>query len=278
MSNIGALAQFASNGHEEKVKEIFTQLFPPVDWIFVERSGREESDGWLRDLRVCSGDMFDRYFLLAIPEGGISEEEFGQVISSLGDRGQFVAKLKEAAERKTLEHLLGRLGARVNQLDLAVPVPFITSLFDIGDNLPHTETSGWMVGIDRVCWLLIRRLLEREVDQVKRSNYLRSAIEATDGLYLPLIGVFYGGEPEKDKDSRARPPLLVGEDLRVARQLLLARIRDAAMKNDLSAHPELPFILYRWHDLGPESEPRGWVENLISKKEGLLRPSHIKTS
>ena len=112
MSNIGALAQFASNGHEEKVKEILTQLFPPIDWVFVERSGREESDGWLRDLRVCSEDMFDRYFLLAIPEGGISEEEFGQVISSLGDRGQFVAKLKEAAERKTLEHLLGRLGAR----------------------------------------------------------------------------------------------------------------------------------------------------------------------
>src|SRR5205809_5020618 len=52
-------------------------------------------------------------------------------------------------------------------------------LFSI--STPYEGTS------DRVCWLLIRRLLEREVDQVERSKYLRSAIEATDGLYLPLI-------------------------------------------------------------------------------------------
>jgi len=188
----------------------------------------------------------------------------------MADREKSVAYLRESANRKTLDRLLGRLGVRIDEVDLTNAGSLITAFFDVGDEFPAPVGISWAIAPDRITWLLIRRLLEREVDGATRSRYLRSAIEKTNGLYMPLMAVHFGAtDSDKEKEKR-QVPLLVPEDVAEAKALLLARIRKAAEEGTINRHPHLAYILYRWRELGSEEETRDWVRRLVGKKEGLL--------
>jgi predicted KAP-like P-loop ATPase len=270
-ARIEMLVSKASTDHAEAVREVLSQLFPSVEMILGGMApGSGEHEEWLRDLRVCSRELFDRYFLFAIPEGDVSEGQVARFMAVVGDREQLVAVLKDAIARNQLDRLVGRLGARINEVRLDDIVPLMAGVFEIGDSLPRVPPSGWEVGLDRLCWLTMRRLLERQPHESERSRILRSAIESTGGLYLPLVALFFGADAGKESASGARSPLLIEDDARAVRECLLNRTRAAASASTLSHHPQLPFILYRWRDLGSDEEPRRWVERLISKHEGLL--------
>lgn len=69
------------------VHEIVKQLFPPIEWALGGSGYAAEFDeAWYRDLWVCSEDVFDRYFHLAIEEGEISQAAMDRILAATGDR------------------------------------------------------------------------------------------------------------------------------------------------------------------------------------------------
>jgi len=70
----------------EQVREILKQLFPQIDWALSNYGYGGFEDGWLRDVRVCHPNVFDRYFHFTIPEGDISQAELEVILSLTGDR------------------------------------------------------------------------------------------------------------------------------------------------------------------------------------------------
>ena len=62
---------------------------------------------WERDLRVCSDDIFDRYFVLTTPEGEISETEIVKLLEATDDRIAFRESPPTARGRWPAE---GRVG------------------------------------------------------------------------------------------------------------------------------------------------------------------------
>jgi predicted KAP-like P-loop ATPase len=254
---IGA-AQAASKSQAE---EILKQLFPKVS------TGNEER--LYRELRVCHHEVFDRYFLLSIPEGDISQADLDALLSSTNDRDKLVAKFNELRKQGLLAVVLDRLEAYKQEVSLANAVPFIAALFDIGDDLPEEQTgmfqtSTWMHASRIIRWCLLK-----EPDIAKRHSYLAEAMNISEGLYLPVMKVAI----ETDSQKEGRIPserLLDDKSVDDLKAILVAKIRKAAESGRLASHPKLGTLLGIWAEWAGPDGPKAWVENFTESGEGLV--------
>jgi predicted KAP-like P-loop ATPase len=122
------------------VKQILSVVFRPIEWLVQNYgfgSGFEE--GWERELRACSERYFDRYFLLALPEGDVSQRDVEAVLAAAADRKRLVTVLVALRERDLLDAMLERLEAYKERIDRGAAVSFVTALFDIGDGLAGSK-------------------------------------------------------------------------------------------------------------------------------------------
>ena len=63
-------------GTKRKAAEgICKELFPQMAYPFGGNPGAVTTSDWRRSQRICSDDMFDRYFILGVPVGGITRSE-----------------------------------------------------------------------------------------------------------------------------------------------------------------------------------------------------------
>ena len=90
---IGQILDKAPSEIKKEIKEIIHQLFPQVNELETGKSKtrgiddsvvyslRSERD-WGKARRVCSKDMFDKYFQLSVPEGILSVREMKDFVSA----------------------------------------------------------------------------------------------------------------------------------------------------------------------------------------------------
>jgi predicted KAP-like P-loop ATPase len=226
------------------------------------------ANDWLRDLRVCHPEIFDRYFQLAVPEHDISQAEIDRILELAGDRGGLVEHLRSLHERDLLALAVARLESYKDDVDLDHAVPFITALFDIGELLPKREGFFGM-GADMHTIRVIHWYLKREASADKRYQVLRQAIENTSGIYLPVNKTSI----ETSKEGKARDPetfLVETEVIGDLQSLCVEKIKAAAASGELRTNPHLGYILFRWNEWDDSEEPRAWIEQLVSSDEGLV--------
>jgi predicted KAP-like P-loop ATPase len=255
----------------EQVREILKQLFPQIGWALSNYgygSGFEE--GWMRDVRVCHPDVFDRYFQFTIPEGDISQTELEVILSLTGDRQGLVSEFQSLTKRGLVEVALDRLEAYKQEIDLKDAEPFVTAIFDTGDDLPVGGSSSFLIEPAMRAIRVIHWYLKRENDPAKRGDILKRTMTLTSGLYLPILKTsleYNKQERQSDPDS-----FLVNEQgLLDLQRICLEKIRVAAENGILENHPKLLYILYRWREWASPQEPRKWVEDLVSSSDGLLK-------
>ena len=267
-SRVESLVGGASAG---TILEILKELFPAIEWSFDGmKYGAQEREVWLRNRRVSSPAMFDRYFVLSTPMGELSEAEFKIAVDSAHDRTEFRRHVMELSARGLLQPLVRRLTAEIDEIALSAAPAIITSLCDIGDELPKVPAGTWELHSDRQLWLLIRRLVERKSDATERSRCLRSSVEESSGLHLPLMALHFGGMKPKEDKGDSDNTLLLHDDLESLKRTITKRIHEAADSGRLRNYHELPFLLYRWLDLSGEREVRSWVERFVSQQDGLI--------
>lgn len=245
---------------KEAVKAILKDLFPRL-------TGNDDS--FYRDLRVCHPDVFERYFLLSIPEGDISQADLDDLLGSTNNREGLVTKFNDFKKRDLLSTLLDRLEAYKQQVKLDHAVPFITALFDIGDDLPESDggmltVSTWMHASRIIRWYLVT-----EPDIAKRREYLAEAIKASEGLYLPAMKIAL----ESDAQREGRLPserMLDDASVEALKPMCVEKIRNAAESGKLTKHRHLGTLLSIWAEWSDPSKPKAWVEKLVQSKEGLL--------
>ena len=81
LAELKAMIDAVPTDRQEQAKNILKQLFPPVEWAFGGMSysnGFEE--GWYRELRACSENVFDRYFHFALPQGDLSQSAIDRLL------------------------------------------------------------------------------------------------------------------------------------------------------------------------------------------------------
>jgi len=260
------LIKGANENSRPRVREIIKQLFPAIGWVF---GGPRYSAGiheeWLRDLRVGHPDTFDRYFNLVIPHGDISQAEVDRLLAHADDRENTVAQLLSLSARNLLATALERLEAYKERIPLEHSIPFVTSLFDIGDELP--KAGGGMFEIEPAMHAIriVHWHLKRLNNPHEQARILGEAIRATTGLYLPVRQVSLE-EGTKDPEDR----LVDDADLPQLQALCLAKLRDAAGQGTLQRNSEMARLLYSWSAWAGVNEPKQWVEGLLASDDGVL--------
>ena len=258
---LAALIEAAQPGSKAAAREILEQLFPKVT------PGNEEV--FYRELRVCHPDVFDRYFLLSIPEGDVSQADLDALLASTNDRNQLVTKFKELKKQGLLAVVLDRLEAYKQEVNLADAVPFITALFDIGDDLPEDQVGMFTVTTWMHASRIIRWYLMKEPDPSKRLSYLSEAIRLSDGLYLPAMKIALETDSQKEGRS-SNERLLSDKAVDELKVICLEKIRHAADSGELSSHPRLVMLLGVWVEWAGPQEAQTWVEKLTQSSDGLI--------
>lgn len=267
---VESLVNQASETNRPQVREIVKQLFPPAEWVFGGPgygSGFEER--WFRELRVCHPDVFDRYFHLTIPEGDISQADLDRILALTGDRQGLVTEFRSRNKRALLGVALDRLEAYKEKLDLSHAVPFVTALFDVGDELPEERGGFFSISPEMHASRIIYWFLKQESAPGKRGAILKEAMRTSTGLYLPIMTAsLEGNEEKRKKDPDAFN--VTDADLEELHQICVEKIEQAANAGKLVTHPNMLAILYRWREWGSPEKPRQWVEGLIDSKAGAL--------
>lgn len=267
---IEGIVTLAPENRQPWVREILKRLFPHVERFYGGSSYHSGIEGdWVQELLVCSKDVFDRYFVLGIPEGDLSQADLERVLSLSGDRQGLVRELGTLQDGGLLVTALERLHAHAEKIPLQHARSFVTALFDRGDELPEETRGLTSISPDQRAGYLIFGYLRRQTDQEIREQVIGTAIEETTGLYMPVMTVSWAEAPEdRQKDPRER---LVGDSvIQTLKDLCVQKIRRAADDGRLATHRELQYLLLRWRDWADQDEPSSWAANLIKDRNGLL--------
>jgi predicted KAP-like P-loop ATPase len=269
-SAVNTLADGEPAHLKSPILDVIRELFPGTDWAF---GGSEKPtqylDIWLKERRISSPVIFDRFFQFGVPQNDISGEETDRVVGLAGDRTAMVSALIDLSNRGMIFIFVQRLDAYKDEIPLQVAVPFITAIFDIGDLLPEDD-PGTFVGPS----LLFRRVvffyLKRQQGESERMSILRSAISETTGLIQPLMLTMSEVDPKRREEPDKN--LVTDEDAQELKALCIRKIREAALEGPpLSTNPRLGSILYRWLDwTNDAAEVKKWVSNVASSPEGAM--------
>jgi predicted KAP-like P-loop ATPase len=245
----------------ERVREIIRQLFPPAEWAFGgARYGAEREEGWYQEFRVCAGDLFDRYFHFAIPESDLSQETIEGLLAAAGDRTRLRAELRSLNAQGLLAVAMERL-EEYKDKGLDPIKPFVTALFDIGDELPEKKGGLFEITPAMGAMRLLDLLLQRQKDPAQSLETLRSAIEQSEGLSLPVW--YIAAQEQKGPETTISP-----KDLAELKQICVTKIRFAAAAGRLAAKPGLRMILYWWKDWSAPPEAKDFCRELLRTRQG----------
>ena len=268
-SELEALVQKAGDHTRENVRAIIKTVFPPTAWALGGSYYEHQSDRWFREHRACHPDLFDKYFQMTIPEGDISLRELEEVVSLASDRAALADELRSLGKRKLLDVTMDRLEAYKEAIGLEHAVPFITGLFDIGDDLPPGHLGISEVPAAMHATRIIYFYLKQEPTLATRGEVLTKCVNDTTGIYLPVYVIAIEGD--KVKENREEQARLIDEEgLKQLKDTCANRIAQAAAEGTLLHHPNLAELLGSWQKWTSSEEPREWVRSLIDTPKGLL--------
>lgn len=266
LAELDRLLALAPATNHPAIKQILAVVFQPIEWLLQSYGfGTGFEEGWERELRACSERYFDRYFLLGIPEGDVSQREIADVLAAVHDRDLLASKLRDLRDRNLLDAMLARLDAYKEQIDLGAAVPFVTALFDIGDGLSgfiRMADFGAAMHASRILYWYLRRFPSEE----ERERVLNDAMRATTGTQLPVDVV---SDERRRDESRKRDFLISEARLPEFQALAVEKIRALAAQGTLAAHSDLPSFLYRWREWAGEQEPREWAAKAVAEGGSL---------
>jgi predicted KAP-like P-loop ATPase len=265
-----ALNTIMASAPEERraqLSSLLQQLFPTIQWV----SGgpfytAESSEEWYRDLRICSRDVFDRYFQLGISADDLAESDIQTILSSLGSREELNKLFRELRARGLFEKLLERLEAYKSVLDTENVLPFCISLCDEGDYL-SSESSGMfeqspLMHAERIIYWYLKRV----TSPGRRAEILAAAFAESKGTTLPISLLGYAHRLLEDSNQEQ---FIEEKDLAKLRIVVVEKIRSAS-RNGLLSLPQMPRLLQFWKSWGNEDEASRFVRDLTAEPSGAL--------
>lgn len=269
---ITSIIDLASERHKEGVKEIIRHLFPTVEWALGgSRFGGGFADGWFHDLRVCHPDIFPRYFQLAIPERDISQSELDDLVSKTNDREALQAAFQGFKERGLLDVVLNRLDSYKERIPIESALSFVSTLFDIADNLPEVETGFFGLGPDAHASRIIYWYLRQETDAERRGQILYEAMSKSEGFSLPARVLSTDEQRRKGKRDLA-DCLVTDSYLLRLKELFVSKLKSFIKEapERIMSNRDLVAILYRWREWGDPKEIAAWIDEITGSEKNLL--------
>ena len=264
-----------------QVREIVKGLFPKCEWALDGPGYAADIETtWRQQLRVCSSEHFEKYFLFAPPSGTISEAMWAEIVSLLPDQRWFEEVLLAAINERgrhgyasKAKELLDRLEDFCNTSpDKDKIQAVIRSILRLGDTLIAVKDEEFLGGLlpwdneTRILRVLLHAL-KRVGDEMVRSELLTSAMQDECALLTMtqlaiIIGQEHGLFGGDGRDSRHNSALLsegnVRKLLRKVNQLILAA-SDGEKGGSLNKSPFSLRIVHNWSDIGSKDKAVRWI-------------------
>lgn len=268
---IMSIVEHAEESQRDYIIEILQGLFPHIEELFGGTSYDQVfHDEWEIDKRICSLQMFDRYFLLRLTENDITQSELNNVLSRVDNRFELVPEFRVFIKRGLFPTLLSSLRSYTieGKIDTNNAIPFITALFDISDELPERiETitydgfTKWII-IEIINWFLIQ-----EKDNSRKWDILKNSIKYTDGFSAPVLFVIN----LRERYEKNELLFLKENEIEYLEKICLKKIEKASQSSLLISKPfQLQSILKYWSKLSSPNEPINYIKRIINEKDGLL--------
>ena len=260
------LDNLLSRVHEsqrETVRAICGQLFPQIGVQYGPGTYQE----WRRQLRICVPDMFERYFLLGIPAGEISEVELETLLELTGHPGQLASALRELIEQGRVRRFLERMEDYADEVPEDHIEPLCLALLNIGDELPVEKRGFLDFGADVQLVRVLYQLLKRLPGSQDVCDLLVRVFPQSTSVFTPVNVVShltYLSEKEEPSDL-----VLNASQLQPLQELCVEKVQIARNQSSLQKVPRLNLLLLHWNEWGEPTDVRAYVADLIAVPEGL---------
>lgn len=250
----------------EDVVLLINELFPMHNFgekIDYRGSTKIDESYLYQQARLASYDVFPRYFQLSISESQISFSELEKFFQMSVSRHDVVRALSDMKSQDKIWALTAALDKFKLKIPSKIHSALMGGLFDFADELDDDRGENFFTSplarIERVLYWIFRDLIPTEVE---RDLLFRTALDGTNGLYLPsrMTKLLSGS----DKSRR-----LISEKVEEeVWSIFLSRIRDRARSSTLLNEPLLLNLLYRWRERIPvgSNEVAIWVHEMAKQR------------
>ena len=268
----------ASKLKPDVVKEILTRLFPRVESFYSNTYyGPNWLSTWRREGRICSPDMFDTYFKLALPEGDISLKEMETILSLASSSETFGEAILGLIKDDRIVRFLERLEDYTREyIPQSVAGSILCVLMDIGDLVPEKDVGFLEMDSHMRVLRVIHQLCLRFSSQQERYNILKQSIQnAQRSLYTIVdeinIEELRHDKYEQEKNKEPDDKLTVnGEQLKDLQRLVCGKIEEWASDGRLGKASGLQNILFIWRQWGSVEKVKSFVDDMIKNESGLI--------
>lgn len=211
--------------------------------------------------------MFERYFLLGIPAGEISEVELETLLELTGHPGQLTSALRELIEQGRIRRFLERMEDYTDEVSVGDIEPLCLALLNIGDELPVEKGEFLDPGADFHVVRVLYQLLKRLPGSQDVCDLLVRVFSQSTSVFTPanvVSHLTYLSEKEDPSDL-----VLNSSQLQRLQELCLGKVQTARNQSSLQKVPHLNVVLFYWNEWGDPTDVRAYVADLIAVPEGL---------
>ena len=262
----------------EAVDAVLKSLFPIESFALGLRTP-EKLGRLQKQARVGHPAFFGRYFHLCVPQGDIPQTEVLKLLSATANTVEFKRLLVECDKQQLALEALTRLSAYADRFEASHAGHISAALFDEGDNLVGRYGESLWEGFSAIACYLIEAHLDNLSSGSARFAVLKSAFEATNGIYLPACLLRREGSRANEYTKKDKPRGITREEVGVLENAQideLARIcihyfEQAAESGSLQSHAKLQDILGWWLQWSRTSDAaKVYFRKLVATDAGLL--------
>ena len=282
---IGQILDKAPSEIKKEIKEIIHQLFPQVNELETGKSKtrgiddsvvyslRSERD-WGKARRVCSKDMFDKYFQLSVPEGILSVREMKDFVSASAtdDIRTLMAKLGDFEKQGKIRMVSRRLYDYLDELNDQQQRSLLISTFNYAEKVEDRKqgTFDLEAFATQVEWFAMDIL--RGIEKEKRVEFVEYLIRKTAGFFMmnQLLNSLASMALEHSH-LVGNDPVLTKDEVDKLRNGYVEKIKLVAKEGTLLEGREWGFTLRIWGSWGSKKESGNYIEGLIETDEGVLK-------
>lgn len=261
-----------SGKNRDYVEQILNELFPEIPLAINDFIGGSESyDEWVRDLRICHPQFFDRYFKLSIPQGDLSQSELDEILASTSDENSFKIKMQILKKKELLNIVMERLDSYKDKIPIEHAKSFVPSVMDMTNDFPDGQTGNTGISPFLHAYRIIYWYLKQEPKPEIRGQILQYALEKTNDLTL-LGSLISEDEKLREKNRKNTEFLLSDNKFNQLRKRYIEKLEKLIEESPekLIASNFFKMNLYLWKKWTEPEKARKWVEDYTKDDDNLL--------
>ncbi|WP_052402711.1 KAP family P-loop NTPase fold protein [Methanococcoides methylutens] len=255
------------------LKEYMTVLFPKITSLYeIHSHDGSFLDRWRKNRRVCSDDVFDRYFKFALSEGKLSQSEINTLCNT-DDVAEISKFIEEIIEDNKLLDFLKVFPDYTDKIPADNIESLVNAIMEVGDSFPEDESIFYGTSL-KIHWI-ISSLLEQIETQEERFNILERSINNThNSLYtfvweIDLQNEKHGKYDYKEPDIPEEQQLINLEQLQRLEKLACDKIRRWAENGTLIESTHIYTILILWKQWNSDYPHEEFMQNIVSNDVAL---------